>query len=130
MTGRRALTADLRRQRLLPGLVLVWLFAFQTVLGGLALARTLPAQQWAALAGHALCLPGDGEPVPAGHEHRDCTLCLPNGSAGPLALGTGPAALPARNTLAPIPRLVWPLAESPVRQPDTRSAAARAPPRA
>ncbi|MGL5734972.1 MAG: hypothetical protein ACRCYS_08905, partial [Beijerinckiaceae bacterium] len=64
MTRRHApLTARLRRQRLLPGLVLAWLFAFQTVIGGLALARALPVQHLALQIGQSLCAPGDGGPM-------------------------------------------------------------------
>ncbi|MGL4496031.1 MAG: hypothetical protein ACRCUX_09460 [Beijerinckiaceae bacterium] len=129
MTPRHApLTARLRRQRLLPGLILVWLFAFQTVIGGLALARALPVQHLALQIGQSLCAPGDGGPVPPDHEHPDCTLCLPNGSlTGPAALpaqtaGLGPATMPPGEAHG-----VDPASAAPPSVPE-RSAAPRGPP--
>lgn len=118
----------LRRGRTLFGLVAVWLFACQMLLGGLAMARILPEQHVAALTGQSLCQPGDsGAPQAPDHDHRECQLC-PHISTG--AALPAPAPLPGPVQVRPVtPAHAAPRpAAAPASKPDVRSAGPRAPP--
>lgn len=118
----------IRLRRTLLGLLLGWLFAVQTITGGLVLARQLPAQVAAALIGTSLCQPGDsGLPVNDSHPHQDCQLC-PHSGAGtaaiaPSAAGFVDAARIAHTALQP-PQPAG-IANG---RPDIRSAPPRGPP--
>ena len=85
----------LRRHAPAFAFLFAWAFALGTLLGGLALARTLPEAHAEALSHGALCLPGeDGAPVHRPDKHGiGCVLCpAPSGAAHqaglpPIAVG-------------------------------------------
>lgn len=120
----------IRLRRTLLGLLLGWLFAVQTITGGLVLARQLPNQFAAALIGTSLCQPGDsGLPVNDSHPHQDCQLC-PHVGAGTAAIA------PPAAGFAGAARIGHTALKSPQPagisngRPDVRSAPPRGPPRA
>lgn len=121
------LLPGLRRRKTLLGLALVWLLALQALLGGLALARIVPAQYAAALTG-SLCLPGGDGPAPAGgHDHEQCQTC-PHMGAGP-ALPHPTVLAGAILPLSPVlAAYLLPRERDDRARPDMRAAAPRAPP--
>jgi hypothetical protein len=92
----------LRRHASILGIALAWMIAFATLLGGLALGRSLPeaharAIAQAALAHDGLCRPG-GEGAPAGHDAGhggSCILCPAPAGAPQLAPPPAPASIAA-----------------------------------
>ncbi|OJY34272.1 MAG: hypothetical protein BGP06_02070 [Rhizobiales bacterium 65-9] len=66
----------IRRHGFAAALILSWMLTLGNLLGGLALARTLPVAHAEALAAATLCLPGDGDFADhASHHAAGCALC-------------------------------------------------------